>query len=219
MHHLWQASNTPYRTMFQCMPSCTVPKVAAIFETSTNISPTWHQMSSDVIKCHIKRCLPIGYHCLILQNRNQTMEKNWLRRTTAFRERRAAIRRRRILCSSEQSKLCFRQPETFRASQNQLARQKPGDFSPKSKNPIKRSPDVNMENGTKKLSLVAFFPRKRKQSCHMLTDFSCITCLLTDKIELYRLFRILRKKTSSGCELPFALLTTLPLQNILQWYL
>ena len=94
-----------------------------------------------------------------------------------------------------------------------------GDFSPKSKNPIKRSPDVNMENGTKKLSLVAFFPRKRKQSCHMLTDFSCITCLLTDKIELYRLFRILRKKTSSGCELPFALLTTLPLQNILQWYL
>ena len=32
MHHLWQASNTPYRTMFQCMPSCTVPKVAAIFE-------------------------------------------------------------------------------------------------------------------------------------------------------------------------------------------
>ena len=37
---LWQASNTPYRTMFQCMPSCTVPKVAAIFETSTNISPT-----------------------------------------------------------------------------------------------------------------------------------------------------------------------------------
>ena len=83
IHHLWQASNTPYRTMFQCMPSCTVPKVAAIFETSTNISPTWHQMSSDVIKCHIKRCLPIGYHCLILQNRNQTMEKNWLRRTTA----------------------------------------------------------------------------------------------------------------------------------------
>ena len=94
-----------------------------------------------------------------------------------------------------------------------------GDFSPKSKNPIKGSPDVNMENGTKKLSLAVFFPRKRKQSCHMLTDFSCITCLLTDKIELYRLFRILRKKTSSGCELPFALLTTLPLQNILQWYL
>ena len=125
----------------------------------------------------------------------------------------------RILCSSEQSKLCFRQPETFRASQNQLARQKPGDFSPKSKNPIKRSPDVNMENGTKKLSLVAFFPRKRKQSCHMLTDFSCIAWLLTDKIELYRLFRILRKKTPSSCELPFALLTTLPLQNILQWYL
>jgi hypothetical protein len=30
--------------------------------------------------------------------------------------------------------LFFRQPETFRASQNQLARQKPGDFSPKSKN-------------------------------------------------------------------------------------
>ena len=94
-----------------------------------------------------------------------------------------------------------------------------GDFSPKSKNPIKGSPDVNMENGTKKLSLAVFFPRKRKQSCHMLTDFSCITWLLTDKIELYRLFHILRKKTPSGCELPFALLTTLPLQNILQWYL
>ena len=118
MHHLWQASNTPYRTMFQCMPSCTVPKVAAIFETSTNISPTWHQMSSDVIKCHIKRCLPIGYHCLILQNRNQTMEKNWLRRTTARRERRAAIRRRRILCSSEQSKLCFRPTKSLLSDKN-----------------------------------------------------------------------------------------------------
>ena len=113
MHHLWQASNTPYRTMFQCMPSCTVPKVAAILETSANISPTWHQMSSDVIKCHIKRCLPIGYHCLILQNRNQTMERNWLRRTTARRERRAAIRRRRILCSNEQSKLCLCPTEYF----------------------------------------------------------------------------------------------------------
>ena len=39
MYRLWQASNTPYRTMFQCMPSCTVPKVTAIFETSANISP------------------------------------------------------------------------------------------------------------------------------------------------------------------------------------
>lgn len=129
------------------------------------------------------------------------------------------IRIYEVLCSAEQSRLCPWSDKKSFVRQEPTCRLKPGDFSPKSKNPIKRSPDVNMENGTKKLSLVAFFPRKRKQSCHMLTDFSCITCLLTDKIELYRLFRILRKKTSSGCELPFALLTTLPLQNILQWYL
>lgn len=139
IRHLWQTSNTPYMAMFQCMPSCTVPRVTTILEISANISPAWHQTSSDVIKCHIKHCLSTGYHCLILQNRDQTMKRNWLRRTTARRERRAAIRRRRILCSSEQSKLCFRQPETFRASQNQLARQKPGDFSPKSKILLKKN--------------------------------------------------------------------------------
>ena len=37
-----------------------------------------------------------------------------------------------------------------------------GDFSPKSKNPIKGSPDVNMENGTKKLSLAIFLSKKEE---------------------------------------------------------
>ena len=49
------------------------------------------------------------------------MEETMLHRTTARRERRAAIRRRRILCSNEHSKLCFGQPEMIRASQNKLA--------------------------------------------------------------------------------------------------
>lgn len=128
IRHLWQTSNTPYMAMFQCMPSCTVPRVTTILEISANISPAWHQTSSDVIKCHIKHCLSTGYRCIILQNRDQTMKRNWLRRTTARRERRAAIRRRRILCSSEQSKLCFRPTKSLLSDKNQPARYKPDDL-------------------------------------------------------------------------------------------
>ena len=39
-----------------------------------------------------------------------------------------------------------------------------GDFSPKSKNPIKGGPDVNLENRTKRLLMVAFFPKRRNWS-------------------------------------------------------
>lgn len=128
MHHLWQTNNTPYMAMFQCMPSCTVPRVTTILEISANISPAWHQTSSDVIKCHIKHCLSTGCHCLILHNRNQTMERNWLHRTTVCCERCAAIRRKRILCSSEQSKLCLRPTKSILSDKDQPARYKPGDL-------------------------------------------------------------------------------------------
>ena len=50
------------------------------------------------------------------------MERNMLHRTTARRERRAAIRRRRILCSSEQSKLCPCPTKSLLSDKNQLAR-------------------------------------------------------------------------------------------------
>ena len=49
------------------------------------------------------------------------MEETMLHRTTARRERRAAIRRRRILCSNEHSKLCFEAPEINSGTQNKLA--------------------------------------------------------------------------------------------------
>ena len=60
------------------------------------------------------------------------MEGTMLHRTTARRERRAAIRRRRILCSTEHSKLCFRQTGCLLSDENQLARRRPGEFAPKS---------------------------------------------------------------------------------------
>lgn len=50
------------------------------------------------------------------------MERNTLRRTTARRERCAAIRRRRILCSSEQSKLCPCPTKSLLSDKDQLAR-------------------------------------------------------------------------------------------------
>ena len=48
------------------------------------------------------------------------MEETMLHRTTARRERRAAIRRRRILCSNEHSKLCFRPTGSVLSDENHL---------------------------------------------------------------------------------------------------
>ena len=59
------------------------------------------------------------------------MERNTLRRTTAHRERRAAIRRRRILCSSEQSKLCPCPTKNLLSDKDQLARPRGGGIRSK----------------------------------------------------------------------------------------
>ena len=62
------------------------------------------------------------------------MERNMLHRTTARRERRAAIRRRRILCSSEQSKLCPCPTKSLLSDKDQLARSGGGgESAPKSR--------------------------------------------------------------------------------------
>ena len=67
-----------------------------------------------------------------MQSRNKTMEENMLHRTTARRERRAAIRRRRILCSNEHSKLCFRPTGSVLSDENRLPDLTVGEFPPKS---------------------------------------------------------------------------------------
>lgn len=59
------------------------------------------------------------------------MERNTLRRTTARRERRAAIRRRRILCSNEQSKLCPCPTKSLLSDKDQLARLRGGGIRSK----------------------------------------------------------------------------------------
>lgn len=56
-----------------------------------------------------------------------------LHRTTARRERRAAIRRRRILCSNEQSKLCPCPTKSLLSDKDQLARPGAGESAPKSR--------------------------------------------------------------------------------------
>jgi len=63
-----------------------------------------------------------------LQSRNKTMEETMLHRTTARRERRAAIRRRRILCSNEHSKLCFRPTGSILSDENHLPDLTVGEF-------------------------------------------------------------------------------------------
>ena len=67
-----------------------------------------------------------------MQSRNKTMEETMLHRTTARRERRAAIRRRRILCSNEHSKLCFRPTGSLLSDKNNLPSRWSGEFAPKS---------------------------------------------------------------------------------------
>ena len=67
-----------------------------------------------------------------MQSRNKTMEETMLHRTTARRERRAAIRRRRILCSNEHSKLCFRPTGSILSDENHLPDLTVGEFPPKS---------------------------------------------------------------------------------------
>ena len=59
------------------------------------------------------------------------MEETMLHRTTARRERRAAIRRRRILCSNEHSKLCFRPTGSVLSDENHLPDLTVGEFSSK----------------------------------------------------------------------------------------
>ncbi len=59
------------------------------------------------------------------------MERNTLRRTTARRERRAAIRQRRILCSNEQSKLCPCPTKSLLSDKDQLARLRGGGIRSK----------------------------------------------------------------------------------------
>lgn len=54
-----------------------------------------------------------------------------LHRTTARRERRAAIRRRRILCSNEQSKLCPCPTKSLLSDKDQLARPRAGGIRSK----------------------------------------------------------------------------------------
>ena len=56
------------------------------------------------------------------------MEETMLHRTTARRERRAAIRRRRILCSNEHSKLCFRPTGSILSDENHLPDLTVGEF-------------------------------------------------------------------------------------------
>ena len=68
-----------------------------------------------------------------MQSRNKTMEETMLHRTTARRERRAAIRRRRILCSNEHSKLCFRPTGSVLSDENHLPDLTVGEFPPKPK--------------------------------------------------------------------------------------
>ena len=60
------------------------------------------------------------------------MEETMLHRTTARRERRAAIRRRRILCSNEHSKLCFRPTGSILSDENHLPDLTVGGVAPKS---------------------------------------------------------------------------------------
>lgn len=66
-----------------------------------------------------------------MQSQNKIMEETMLHRTTARRERRAAIRRRRILCSNEHSKLCFRPTGSILSDKNQLALPMVGGISSK----------------------------------------------------------------------------------------
>ena len=67
--------NTECLASMQCMPSCTVPKVAAIFETSANISPTCHHMTPDVIRRHIPNYFLPDKTGLILQNQIRQWRK------------------------------------------------------------------------------------------------------------------------------------------------
>ena len=78
-------------------------------------------MSSGVIICHTIRYFTTVYTVIILQSQNRWTAWNIFRRTAARRSRRAAIRWRWILCSNEQSKLCFCTTESILPYKNQLA--------------------------------------------------------------------------------------------------
>ena len=93
-----------------------------------------------------------------MQSRNKTMEETMLHRTTARRERRAAIRRRRILCSNEHSKLCFRPTGSILSDENHLPDLTVGEFPPKSDNTDEK------KGTTKKIKRVCRKKKEKKKS-------------------------------------------------------
>nr|WP_229092864.1 conjugal transfer protein MobA [Bacteroides ovatus] len=80
------------------------------------------------------------------------MEETMLHRTTARRERRAAIRRRRILCSNEHSKLCFRPTGSVLSDENRLPDLTVGEFPPKSEIRREKRTDHNYAKSMKEES-------------------------------------------------------------------
>ena len=96
-------------------------KIRSFKQFGCDTPSLWHQTASDVIKCRTTACFTDGYVGVILQSQNRETAGKMLQRTTARRKRRAAIRRRWILCSSEQSKLCLCPTESILPDKDQLA--------------------------------------------------------------------------------------------------
>lgn len=79
-------------------------------------------MSSDVIKCHTYPCFTACCVLLFLQSQNHAMEEEGLHGPRYAASVAQQSDHRRILCSSEQSKLCPCPTKSLLSDKNQLAR-------------------------------------------------------------------------------------------------
>lgn len=99
----------------------TAPKIRHFRHTGNIRQARWHQTASDVVTRHAAVCFTEVYTDVILQGQNPRTVGHIFRRTAARRSRRAAIRRRWILCSNEQSKLCLCPTESILPDKDRLA--------------------------------------------------------------------------------------------------
>ena len=115
------AYHASFSMVSQCLLSYIASKIKYFFRYYIHPRDRCHQMSSDVIKCQISNYFTAFYHWIFLQSLICMILEKTFRWTTARRKRHAAIRRRWILCSNEQSKLCFCTTEIILPYKNQLA--------------------------------------------------------------------------------------------------
>lgn len=97
------------------------PKVEQLSNSIAIFNPGWHHMTSAVITSHTTGCFTTVSSILFLHRRNSTGQSAYIIRLQHAVNVAQQSEFMRILCSNEQSKLCFSPTKRILSDRNQLA--------------------------------------------------------------------------------------------------